>query len=95
MKVVIEVEALDDLDGIHAWIARDDPASADSTLDRIFDAIERLGRFPLIGHKGRAHDTFEWVVTESSHVIVYELERERDELIVIGVFRGSRQNRRP
>ena len=28
MKVVIEEEALDDLDGIRAWIASDDPASA-------------------------------------------------------------------
>ena len=64
MKVVIEEEALDDLDEIHEWIAADDPPAADSTVERIFDAIDRLGRFPLIGHKGRARDTFEWVVTE-------------------------------
>ena len=95
MRVVIEEEALDDLDEIREWIAADDLSAADSTVERIFDAIDRLGRFPLIGHKGRARDTFEWVVTESSHVIVYEQERERDELAVIGVFRGSRQNRRP
>ena len=56
MKVVIEEEAHDDLDEIHAWIADNDPAAADSTVERIFESIERLGRFPLIGHKGRARD---------------------------------------
>ena len=59
------------------WIAADDPPAANSTVERIFDAIDRLGRFPLIGHKGRARDTFEWVVTESSHVIVYESRSRR------------------
>lgn len=95
MRVAIEEDARDDLDEIHAWIADDDPAAAHSTVERIFDAIARLGRFPLIGHHGRARDTFEWVVTESSHIVVYRLERARDELIVIGVFRGSQQHRRP
>jgi plasmid stabilization system protein ParE len=53
MIVVIEEEALDDLVEIHEWIAADDPPAADSTVERIFDAIDRLGSFPLIGHKGR------------------------------------------
>ena len=95
MKVVIEEEALDDLNEIREWIAIDDPPAADSTVERIFEAIERLGRFPLIGHKGRVRDTFEWVVTESSHVIVYSLDHTRDVLAVIGVFRSSHENRTP
>jgi toxin ParE1/3/4 len=94
MKVLIEEEAVDDLDGIHAWIAKDNPASADSTIDRIFAEIAHLGRFPKLGHHGRARDTFEWVVTESSHVVVYEFDHDRDELRVVGVFRGSQQIRR-
>jgi plasmid stabilization system protein ParE len=94
MRVVFEEEALDDLDGIHAWIAKDNLTSADSTVDRIYDQIETLGRLPRLGHHGRARGTFEWVVVESSHVVVYEIDRERDELIVTGVFRGSQQIRR-
>ena len=43
---------------IHAWIAKDNPASADSTIDRIFAEIAHLGRFPQLGHHGRARDTF-------------------------------------
>jgi hypothetical protein len=30
-----------------------------------------------------------------SYVIVYELDRANDRLIIIGVFRGARENRRP
>ncbi len=43
-------------------------------LNQIFEAIARLGRIPHIGHAGRAKDTFEWVVSAYSYVIVYELE---------------------
>lgn len=94
MKVVLEAEALDDLDGIHAWIARDNPEAADSTTERIYDEIEHLGRLPHLGHQGRARGTLEWVVTASSHIVVYTIDDERDELIVAGVFRGSQQFRR-
>ena len=50
---------------------------------------------PHIGHAGRAKDTFEWVVSTYSYVIVYELDRANDRLTVIGVFSDSRENRRP
>jgi plasmid stabilization system protein ParE len=95
MKVVIEDEALDDLERIHAWIARDNVPAADAAIARIFDQIDQLGRLPLLGHRGRARGTLEWVVTASSHVIVYALDVRRDELQIIGVFRGSQLVRRP
>jgi plasmid stabilization system protein ParE len=94
MRIFSDEEALDDLDGIHARIAKDNLTSADSTVDRIYDQIETLGRLPRLGHHGRARGTYEWVVVESSHVVVYEIDPERDELIVTGVFRGSQQIRR-
>jgi toxin ParE1/3/4 len=95
MKVVYEEEALDDLDEIREWIAANDPTAAASTVARIFGAIDRLGNFPLIGHKGRVRDTFEWVVTESRHIVVYQIQRKHDESVVIGVFGDSQHNRRP
>ena len=95
MRVVLEVAALDDLDGIHAWIARDNADAANSTVGRIYDEIEHLGRLPHLGHQGRARGTLEWVVTSSSHVVVYTTDEERDELTVAGVFQGSQQFRRP
>ena len=86
--------SLDDLEGIHAWIARGNPPCANETVDRIYDAIGHLGRLPRLGHHGPARGTFEWVVTDSSHVVVYKIDRERDELVVIGVFRGAQEKRR-
>ncbi|MGO4869260.1 MAG: type II toxin-antitoxin system RelE/ParE family toxin [Roseiarcus sp.] len=73
MKVVIDDASLGDLAAIYVWIANDSVDAAASVLERIFDAIERLGRMPNIGHTGRAKDT----------------------LIVIGVFAGSQEFRRP
>jgi toxin ParE1/3/4 len=95
MKVVIDDATLGDLAAIYVWIGDRNPNSAASVLDHIFEAIERLGRMPHIGHAGRARDTFEWVVSAYSFVIVYELDRANDRLIVIGVFHGAQENRRP
>ena len=69
MKVVIEEEALDDLDEFYAWIARDDPVSADTIINRIYNDVERLVRLPRLGHHGREQNTFEWVLRKSSHVV--------------------------
>ena len=49
MRVIIRESAYDDLDRIHAWIAKDRPRSADSVIDRILESTERLGRFSYIG----------------------------------------------
>ncbi len=95
MRVVIDDPTLGDLAAIYVWFADRSPASAASVFDEIFEAIERLGRMPHIGHAGRAKDTFEWVVSAYSYVIVYELDRANDRLIVIGVFRGAQEMRRP
>lgn len=94
MRFVLDKLALSDLDGIHAWIAKDSPANADTTIDGILAEIEHLGRLPHLGHRGRARDTLEWVLTVSPHVIVYEIDHDRDELIVTGVFRSSQQIRK-
>ena len=94
MKVVIDDATLGDLAAIYVWIGDRSPDSAASVLDQIFEAMERLGRMPHIGHAGGAKDTFEWVVSTYSYVIVYELDRTNDRLIIIGVFRGAQEMRR-
>ena len=95
MKVVIDDASLGDLAAIYVWIANDSPDAAAAMLERIFQAIERLVRMPNIGHRGRAKDTLEWVVSGCSYIIVYEIDRATDTLVVIGVFAGSQELRRP
>jgi toxin ParE1/3/4 len=59
MKVVIRESAFVDLEVISAWIATDNPGAAQSVLRRIFDAIDRLGEFPGLGHDGKVPGTRE------------------------------------
>jgi plasmid stabilization system protein ParE len=51
-----------------------------------------LCEFPHIGRKGEAPDTHEWMVQGSPYLIVYEINGEADEIVVLGVFHGA-QNR--
>ena len=59
MRVIIREAAYDDLDRIYAWIAKDRPRAADAVIERILESGERLGRFPYMGHQGRAPGTYE------------------------------------
>ncbi|HKY87611.1 MAG TPA: type II toxin-antitoxin system RelE/ParE family toxin [Pseudorhodoplanes sp.] len=89
MKVIIREVAYGDLDRIYSWIAKDRPPAADAVVDRILDSIEQLGRFPFMGHIGRAPDTHEWVVPGLPYIIVYTLEYEADELAVTAIFHAA------
>jgi toxin ParE1/3/4 len=43
-------QAVDDLQAIYDFIARDSPHYAQLTVEDILAAIDRLERFPLMGH---------------------------------------------
>jgi plasmid stabilization system protein ParE len=56
---------------------------------RIFDAADRLAEFPRIGHLGAVPGTYQWTVQGLPFIIVHEMDDEKDELIVLGVFHGA------
>jgi toxin ParE1/3/4 len=89
MKLVFDDQAVADLENIFGWIAQDNPAAARSVTDRLFSSIELLISFPLIGHVGRDPDTFEWVVPRLPYVVVYEVDREQERIVVTAVFHGA------
>jgi len=90
MKVILRDAALADLEGISAWIARDNPVAARAVISRILEAIERLGEFPGLGHGGKVTGTREWVVRALPYIVVYEVGADYDELRVIAVVHGAR-----
>jgi toxin ParE1/3/4 len=92
MRVIIREAAYDDLDRIYAWIAKDRLRSADAVIDRILESADRLGRFPYMGHVGRAPGTYEWVVPGLPYIFVYEIHDADDLVAVTAVFHGA-QNR--
>jgi plasmid stabilization system protein ParE len=52
MKILFDDEALEDLRGIHAWIAKESPRAANELTARIFDRIEKL-LAPELTYMGR------------------------------------------
>ncbi|WP_334377093.1 type II toxin-antitoxin system RelE/ParE family toxin [Bradyrhizobium sp. AZCC 1719] len=42
-----------------------------------------------MGHVGRDPDTFEWVVPRLPYVVVYEVDRVQERVVVTGVFHGA------
>lgn len=94
MKAVLREGAYKDLDRIFDWIAKDRPRSAHSVIERILESTERLGRFPHLGHIGRARGTFEWVVTGLPYIVVYRINANDNLVEVIAVVHGA-QDRDP
>ena len=94
MKLVFDDQAVADLEDIFNWIAQDSPAAAKVVTDRLFSSIELLSSFPRMGHIGRDPETFEWVIPRLPYVVVYELDRQLDQVVVTAVLHGA-QDRTP
>jgi plasmid stabilization system protein ParE len=89
MELVFDDRAIADIENVFDWIAQDSPATAKVVTDRLFSSIEILISFPFIGHVGQDPDTLEWVVPRLPYVVVYEVDRARERIIVTGVFHGA------
>jgi toxin ParE1/3/4 len=89
MRLVFDDQALADLEGIFSWIAQDSPAAAKIAAERLFSSIELLISFPFMGRAGRVVDTFEWVVPRLPYIVVYEVDREHERVVVTAVLHGA------
>ena len=82
-------QALDDLQAIGDFIARDAPAFAQAFVDKVFETVERLEDFP---RSGRIVPEINQVNTREiilgSYRIVYLLSS--DEVSILTVFHTSR-----
>jgi len=92
MKVRYEPNALADIEHIYRYIKERNPVAAARVVSRIRAAAQRLGEIPRMGHIGLVPDAYEWVVTGLPYIIVYEIDRDRDEVVILAVFHG-RQDR--
>jgi len=91
MRVIIRETAYDDLERIFAWIAKDRPRSANAVIERILESAERLGRFPYVGHPGRARGTYEWVIPGLPYILVYQVREDEDLVSVDAIFHGAQE----
>ena len=89
MRVVFDDEALDDLQRISKWIAKDNPRAADALVARIFAKAERLSA-PELSHMGRPgliEGTRE--LLEGPYIIVYKALD--DKIVILTVVHGARK----
>ena len=85
MTIRLADRALEHLEQIHAYIARDDAATADATVDRILRAMEQLLEHPKIGRAGRRPGTRELV--QAPFVVAYRIEHQA--ILIDAVFHGN------
>jgi toxin ParE1/3/4 len=94
MRVVFDDEALDDLQSILAWIAKDNRPAAERLVARIFDRAERLAEpeRTYTGRPGLDHGTRELI--EYPYIIVYEVHEDRGLIVVLSVVHGAQHRER-
>jgi plasmid stabilization system protein ParE len=78
-----------DLEAIIHYIAQDSVTAALAVEDRIRRAAERLLQMPRMGRTGQIPGTYELVVHQTSHFLVYDLEG--DAIHIFHVTHGRRQ----
>jgi addiction module RelE/StbE family toxin len=88
MQVRFADAALDDLENLKIYIARDNPSAASRMAVAIVAAADRLHSNPRLGRLGALAGTFE--LTVKPYVLVYEIHR--DEIVVLRIWH-SRQRR--
>jgi len=81
--------AINNLDALAEYIARDKPAAAERTVAAIRSAVEDLERFPSSGRPGRISGTRELVVSGTPYIVPYRVRG--DVVQLIRVFHTARK----
>ena len=87
MKLRWTRRALADLGRVCDRIAEDKPAVAEAFAAAVFNKVERLREFPLLGRIGALEDTREFVVHKNS-LVTYRVRA--DEVQVLPVWHLAR-----
>lgn len=89
MKLLWLSLAVDDLQELREYIARDNPEAARDTASRILEAVSILEKRPAIGRPGRVTCTRELIVGGTPYIIPY---RARGNVVeVLRVLHAARK----
>jgi toxin ParE1/3/4 len=83
VKVIWAELALQDIEEIWAYIARDSRASATKTIGKIRHAARRLIQHPETGRPGRAAGTRELVVPGTPYILPYRMKGNALEILAV------------
>lgn len=91
MEIEWTIPALEDLESIRDFISRDSTLYANAFIQKIFDAAERFGIFPMTGRKVPEADSEfirEWLF--QGYRIIHHVQAEAGHIRVLAVAHGSR-----
>jgi addiction module RelE/StbE family toxin len=83
--------ALNDLEAIHAYIARDNPKAADGVVQRIEDSVGRLLIMPMSGRPGVRKGTRLLAIPRAPYIVVHRTRG--DTVDIIAVLHTARRRR--
>lgn len=89
MKIKWAEVALNDLDQIMVYIAKDSPETALQVLNRIENKAKLLEKHPLLGRQGRKQGTRELILAGLPYFIVYRIAPKW--LVILRVLHQARR----
>ncbi len=90
MNIIITEQAETDLDEIFDYIVESNPAAASRTSQIIREKIMQLADFPALGRAGRVEGTRELVLTGTSYIAAYRVDRRVNAVVILAVIHASR-----
>ena len=73
--------AVQDLNAVETYIAKDKPSAAIKVVLRIIEAVEILSDSPGIGRQGRIGGTKELVVSDTPYIVPYRVRKDTIEIL--------------
>jgi toxin ParE1/3/4 len=89
MKIRWMPLAEQDLDAAYEYVRLDNPKSASRLVERVFEAVEILKRFPSAGHLGRVPATREFSIPHTPYIVAYR--HAGDEIQILAVIHAARR----
>jgi plasmid stabilization system protein ParE len=93
VKLIWSPEARTDLREVVLYLAAKNPYAAKALYERIEAIATELIDAPYIGRPGKVPGTRELVITNTSHILPYQIRSDRIEILRIyhGAWRWSKQ----
>ena len=89
-------QAKSDLYDIYRFIARDSTRYAQIQIENIQNAVSNLAIFPLMGRNVPEFPHLPyWEILVGNYHVLYRLEEEKDQVIVMSVTHGGRLLKEP
>ncbi len=83
-------DAMEDLVGMLEYLQKVDPAMADNLAHRIEQADKYIELFPRAAYHDKDTDTYERYVPKTRVILVYRIDEEAGDIVIIAAFHTSR-----